>query len=441
MLITGVSKKLLFIVLLAFLLRLISLNQSLWLDEAISANVARNYSYLGIIKNFSPSDFHPPLYYLVLKTWTSVFGFSEISLRFPSVLFSLLTGYFVYLIGAKLKNKNIGLWSATFFLFNPLIIYYSQEARMYSLVTLFLTIASYSYLTNRSKLFCLFSFLSFLTFYGSIFFIATILIWQFMTHGFRKTLPFVWGALAAIFVVFPLLKYQYLGSKSAVASVLNWSFVLGKANLKNLLMVPLKFALGRISFYPKTVYYLVSGLWSLFIFVTALFSASKFLSFIFFFPLIIAFLVSFSSPMLQYFRYLYLIPVLSLLLSQFPSKTLKIISVSGFLALSLIYLLLPQFHREDWKSLSGSLPPRSTVYMVPSFSDPLVYYRSDLTVKDINSINSSDFISSITVLPYGFTIHGIDHKTKLSSLGFSQSSESTYRELSKESWQPSPLSP
>jgi len=431
---TGVSKKLLLIIIFAFFIRLISLNQSLWLDEAISSNAVKNYSYFDIITKFSPSDFHPPLYYLVLKTWTSVFGFSEISLRFPSIIFSLLTGYFVYLIGAKLKNKTIGLWSATFFLFNPLIIYYSQETRMYSLVVLLLTVALHSYLTNRPKLFCLFSFLSFLTFYGSVFFITAILIWQLSTRGLKKTFPFIWGILIAVILLFPLLKHQYLVSKTMVLAVPNWSLVLGKSNLKNLFMIPLKFAFGRISFYPKTIYYLVSGLWSLFIFIAALLFASKFLSLIFFFPLIAALLVSFSSPMLQYFRYLYLIPVLGLLLSQIPNKLIKVILVSGFLSLSLIYLFLPQYHREDWKSLSASLPPQSTVYMVPSFSDPIIYYRPDIIVKDINKIDNS-VLKNITVIPYGFAIHGIDHKTKLSSLGFSQSSGSNYRELSKEFWQ------
>ena len=36
---------------------------------------------------FFLSDFHPPLYYLVLKAWSSVFGYSEFSLRLPSVIF------------------------------------------------------------------------------------------------------------------------------------------------------------------------------------------------------------------------------------------------------------------------------------------------------------------------------------------------------------------
>ena len=49
-------------------LRLISIDQSLWLDEAISANVAK-LSIEKIIPTFSVGDFHPPLFYLVLNLW------------------------------------------------------------------------------------------------------------------------------------------------------------------------------------------------------------------------------------------------------------------------------------------------------------------------------------------------------------------------------------
>ena len=123
------NKKIFLVFFFAFLIRLIALNQSLWLDEAITANVVRNYGFMQIVSKFSFHDFHPPLYYLFMKLWTNVFGYSEIALRMPSVFFSLMTGYVVYLIG--------GIWAVLFFLFNPLIVYYSQEARMYMMATFF----------------------------------------------------------------------------------------------------------------------------------------------------------------------------------------------------------------------------------------------------------------------------------------------------------------
>lgn len=99
----------------AFLARLINLNQSLWLDEAIVAKVVRSISFFQIPIQFSPHDFHPPLYYLFMSLWGGVFGSSEIALRMPSIFFSLVAGWYVYKIGIVLKNKSLGLWAAAFF--------------------------------------------------------------------------------------------------------------------------------------------------------------------------------------------------------------------------------------------------------------------------------------------------------------------------------------
>ena len=73
----------------SFLLRIINLNQSLWLDEAIGALVVKDMNFIDIATKFAVADNHPPLYYLMLSLWTSIFGYSEISLRMPSVFFGV----------------------------------------------------------------------------------------------------------------------------------------------------------------------------------------------------------------------------------------------------------------------------------------------------------------------------------------------------------------
>src|SRR3990167_9329418 len=90
------------------ILRLISLNQSLWLDEATSA-VAARMPLTDIFTKFLPGDFHPPFYYVFLHFWTILFGTSEIALRAPSLLAGILTIYIVYLIGKELSGEKIGL--------------------------------------------------------------------------------------------------------------------------------------------------------------------------------------------------------------------------------------------------------------------------------------------------------------------------------------------
>jgi len=91
------KNRLLLTLFVGLLLRLISIDQSLWLDEATTA-LAAKMPLADIFTKFLPGDFHPPLYYLLMKGWGSLFGLSEISLRTPSVIFGILTIYFIYLI-------------------------------------------------------------------------------------------------------------------------------------------------------------------------------------------------------------------------------------------------------------------------------------------------------------------------------------------------------
>ena len=438
------NKKILLIFFFAFAIRLIALNQSLWLDEAVTANVVKNFDLTQIISKFSPTDFHPPLYYLFMKLWTNLFGYSEIALRMPSILFSLMTGYVVYLIG--------GVWAMAFFLFNPLIVYYSQEARMYMMVTFLLTAALYFFLKILSTkgldsrlrgndiLLGLFISLAFLTFYGSIFLIVSFLIYYLYKKNYKFFILNTLYFILVVLVISPLLYHQFLNSKIALENVANWSATLGKANIKNLLLIPIKFSIGRISFYPKLVYWIISGIWTGFILFTikTVFQKTVFIKTVFYlliFPLILGFLVSFFTPMLQYFRFIYLIPILAIILASGKKTSMyRYIEVTGFVIFSLVYLLSSQFHREDWKSLVKSLPKNVPVYMIMSSSDPVKYYSRNLTINNLASLQVSEFEKEITVIPFSFGVHGLDYKSLLSNKGYQLKKEISFREVTYERW-------
>lgn len=406
-------RKILIVLGVCLIIRLIGLNQSLWLDEAISANVARNYSFQNIATKFSPNDFHPPLYYLTLKAWTGVWGFSEISLRMPSVIFSLVTIYIVYLIG--------GLGPAMLTGFNPLLIYYSQEVRMYSMVTMLLTIAIYFLIKKKYWGVSLFFGLSFLTFYGSIFLMAAVGIYLLVNKKIKELIIIAIGPLIALAILWPLLRQQLNTSREMLGIVTNWDLVLGKANLKNLLMIPIKFTSGRINFYPKIIYYLISGIWMAVVFKN-IFKKNIF-SFIFGITILVGTIFSIMTPMLQYFRFLYLIPVMALIINK------NKLVATGFLIFSLVYLLNPNFYREDWKSLSYDL--KNKVYMISSFSDPVSYYRQNVEIADIRSVVAE---KEITVVPYGEAIHGVDHNQILTKAGYRKMETKNYREITSERW-------
>ena len=122
--------------LLALGLRLIRLSyQPLWWDEGWSLYFAttgiRNMLELTAV------DIHPPLYYLLLHFWIRLFGPGVVSVRLLSVLVGTATVPLLYAAGRRLAGHRGGLLAAFLLAISPFHIYYSQEVRMYGLVTLF----------------------------------------------------------------------------------------------------------------------------------------------------------------------------------------------------------------------------------------------------------------------------------------------------------------
>jgi uncharacterized membrane protein len=464
----------------AFLVRLINLNQSLWLDESIVAKVVRSIPFHLIPTQLSPTDVHPPLYYMTISAWSGIFGTSEIALRFPSILFSLIAGWYVYKMGGK--------WAAALFLFNPLVIYYSQEARMHMMATMFLSAALYHFLQilkktpkdlakpvsilhNNVALFNIFSALALFTFYGSGFFIAAMIVVD-MFQGrdlkgrglWRRFFYLFIGLFVSLVIVSPLLYVQLINSRAGLAELKNWSSALGNVDIKNITLIFVKFATGRLSWVPKWGYYMVVGIPTALVWVFAVFGMkkNKLLAVLFILPLLFGVIVSIKMPMMMYFRFLYLIPVMSILLvsavipseegiqSKFHNTKKDNYSLDSrlrgndkvlctimffYLIFSLIYLLLPQFHREDWKSLSEKLQSNTRVYMIIPSSDPISYYRSDVSVFELRTLNKTALPETIDVIPYTSGIYGVHYAEQLIKRGCIKESETNFRgDLLLERW-------
>jgi len=446
----------------AFLIRLVNLNQSLWLDESIVARVVKNIPFHLIPTQLSPGDVHPPLYYMLVSLWSSIFGYSELSLRMPSVIFSLIAGWYIYKIGTTLKNKSLGFWATAFFLFNPLVIYYSQEARMHMMATTLLSITLYyfvqiqknsqkiatatSWLRNDMFYFNLFSGLSMLVFYGSGFFIAGMIVVYGVLQLNKKGKMRDWipafagmtqvsiGLILSLLLLSPLLFLQLANARAGLVDLKNWSMALGKAEIKNVAMIFLKFATGRLSWLPKWSYYLVAGIPTAIIWFIGALGArkNKVLVYLFILPLLFGLFVSFWAPMMMYFRFLYLVPVMSILLAlgiiTHEKNTIRPSILLGVLIIfSFVYLLIPQFHREDWKSMTQELRTNIPVYMILPSSDPLTYYREDVAVRELRTIQKSPIPEIIHVVPYTSEIYGLNYVRNLEMLGCVKESGASFR--------------
>jgi len=342
-----------------------------------------------------------------MKTWTSIFGVSEIALRIPSIIFSLITVYIVFLIIKKISNEKKALWGAAFIAFNPLLIYYAQEARMYAMVTMLIALAVYAKIRAKKMEMYIWSFLSFATFYGSIFILLALDFFNFGLYG-------------SILILLPLILRQYAISKTLLGDVVNWKLTLGVINLKNILLIFVKLISGRIDFIKIYLVPIIIIWWM------ALRSGlkNKFFLRLLVLPLIFAFAFSLKVPMMQYFRFQYLIVPLSILLAIKYKNNLLFLFI--FVLFSFMYLLNSNNYREDWKSMAKELP--KNIYMIGSFADPINYYRKDIKVVDIKQVKPTE--NNFVYIPYGETIHGFDHKKIFEGLGYVQVAEKNFRGLS-----------
>ena len=82
------------------------------------------------------SDTSPPLYYLLLYGWTLIFGTTDVAVRSFSIACSLACLPLIMAIGQRLAGRRAAIVACVLFAASPLGIYYSTEARMYSLLWL-----------------------------------------------------------------------------------------------------------------------------------------------------------------------------------------------------------------------------------------------------------------------------------------------------------------
>lgn len=134
---------------------------SIWFDEAFSAYISQ-FSFWDIAR-YTAADVHPPLYYWLLKIWSSLFGTTEIAYRSLSLLFGLGAITTTFILTKKLFGRSVAAVSLLFLSLSPMLIRYSDEARMYTLASLIVMAATYVlvkvHATKNKKLWALYGLL------------------------------------------------------------------------------------------------------------------------------------------------------------------------------------------------------------------------------------------------------------------------------------------
>lgn len=401
---------------LAFGVRLISINQSFWLDEAINVVYAKQLSFWQFVSSYPIGDFHPPGWFAILWVTTHIFGSSEISARFPSLLLSVATVYLIYLIGKQLFNKRVGLISALLLSISPLHIYYSQEARMYALAAFAVSLSTYFLIKLASDI-RLKNFLTYGISLGFVFYsdylaylilpVHLIYFFIFRRNAFLKYLASFAGSLILGLPLIPLFIKQLATGVQTAAALPGWAGVVGGSGIKDGLLLPVKILIGRVSIDNNLVYLFVVLAISL-PYLMVLTKVRKLNDKFFLLTLWLAlpptsaFLISFFVPVFAYFRVLFILPAFYLLVAagavQFKtalSKTLIIIMAVVQIVASGVYLFNPEFQREDWRSAvryveASSANGAVSVFVTDGQTAPYTYYAKSVPWTFENRWQSQD---------------------------------------------------
>lgn len=182
------------------------------------------------------SDTSPPLYYLLLHGWTRAFGTGDAAVRLFSLLFATLAAPVIWAIGNAVGGRRMA-WTATLlYALSPVSVFYSLEARMYSLLWLLAAVLAWLSLqlqrrgatAARVAGWALVASAGLLTHYFFLFVWAAILAWLLAQPGklHRGRVPLLAGltivAVAPWYVQVPASLARWRLSGQWLATPLQW---------------------------------------------------------------------------------------------------------------------------------------------------------------------------------------------------------------------------
>lgn len=160
--------------------------EDLWRDEAFSYLLAK--LPVSDILRITAQDFNPPLYYILLHYWMSLFGTSEVALRGLSFLFYGLGLFAVFetmKIIYKLSFRQSFLYLGLFIL-NPLVMFYAFEARMYSMLFCLAMYSCYFFLREKKGAYAIVTILGLYTHYFMMLVIGAQALYLLLRHESKR---------------------------------------------------------------------------------------------------------------------------------------------------------------------------------------------------------------------------------------------------------------
>ena len=110
---------------------------SLWMDEVYQVRLQNGATSLSQIIDYASRQNQPPLDYIIGYVVAKFFAFSETIARGPAFLFGTCSIIASYTLARRLFNQGTAIVSSLMMAFSVSLIYFSQEARPYSIFLFF----------------------------------------------------------------------------------------------------------------------------------------------------------------------------------------------------------------------------------------------------------------------------------------------------------------
>jgi uncharacterized membrane protein len=399
---------------------IVLLPQSIRLDESQSIWVSTK-SIDGILK-VNAQDVQVPLYSIILHYWIQIFGTDITVARIPSLMFFALTLPVLFILISVVSDEPTAILGMTLFALSPFILWYSQEARTYSLITLLACLNHLYFLrffNSRGDKAKFGYFATALLGIYSHYFFGFLLVSQglYVMAYFIKRLwqkKAVRKAHWSFFIKYILILFMFITCfipwilfVIRLGSAENTQPLIPKPTAFNLIQVYINFLLG---FQSQAIQSLAVSLWPLFLMILFFLFTRKlsirlakidYFVLTTFFPVILVYLLSLYKPIFLS-RYLIIVTpslfvLLAWILRNFEAKLISGISISMLLLMlfSLNYQDKSELNpvKEDYRdvasTISNLVTPQDIVVLSAPFTTYPVeyYYRGKARIDTIPSWN------------------------------------------------------
>ena len=113
----------------------VAVRGGLWRDEALFLSIASSGSVRDMLQFLRWHESHPPLFYLLTRTWVSL-GHSELWALVLPLAFGVVSIPVIYMVGRRMFSENCGLIAALFAAMSPILSGHSGMLRPYSFLEL-----------------------------------------------------------------------------------------------------------------------------------------------------------------------------------------------------------------------------------------------------------------------------------------------------------------